>query len=145
MVVVRGYDVVRLAADCTLQELVIAWVAAAPNGCCRLDEEPLALEEDHQCPRLDEAQAELLKDVGPAQYIFDFLEHGMGEEEGETAGPPGVVDLGGEALRLGNGAPQEDLGVKNDAKLWQIAGPRRSLRQPRPPTDRGDDSERAPR
>jgi hypothetical protein len=69
----------------------------------------------------------------------------VGEKEGETAAPPGLVDLGGEAVRPGNGASQEDLGIKNDAKLWQLAGPRRSLQQPRPPTDRVDDSERVPR
>jgi hypothetical protein len=59
-IVVGRHNLVRSAADCTLQELVIAWVAAATDGWRRLDEEPLALEEDHQGPRLDEAQAELL-------------------------------------------------------------------------------------
>ena len=144
-IVVGRHDVVRSAADCTLQELVIVWVPAASDGWRRVDEESLALEENRQSPRLEEAQAELLKDVGPAQDIFDLLEDWVGEEEGETAGPPGVVDLGGEAIRPGDGASQEDLGVKNDAKLWQIAGPRRSLRQPRGPSDHVDGSVPAPR
>jgi len=107
-------------------------------------EESLALEENHQSPRLEEAQAEILKDVGPAQDIFDLLEDWVGEEEGKTTGPPGVLDLGGEAIRPCDGASQEDLGVKNEAKLWQIAGPRRLLRQPRPPSDLVDDSAPVP-
>jgi hypothetical protein len=88
------------------------------------------LGEHHQDPRLEEGETELLKHVGAAQDVFDLMEHRVGEEKSEASGPPGVVDLGGEAIRPGDGAPQEDLSIKNDAKLWQIAGPRRSLRQP---------------
>ena len=87
------------------------------------------MEEHRQGSRLEEGQTELLKHVGAAQDVFDLLQHRVGKKESEAAAPPGVVDLGGEAVRPGDGASQEDLGVKNDAKLWQIAGPRRSRRQ----------------
>jgi hypothetical protein len=90
----------------------------------------MTLEEHHQGPRLEKGQTELPKHIGAAQDVFDLVEHRVGKEKSEAPGPPGVVDLGGEAIRPGDGAPQEDLRIKNDAKLWQIAGPRRSPRQP---------------
>ena len=77
------------------RQLVAAWYPAVGTRpvsrgfMSGAGEESLALEENHQSPRLEEAQAELLKDVGPAQDIFDLLEDWVGEEEGKTTGPPG--------------------------------------------------------
>ena len=55
----------------------------------------------------------------------DFGEDGFGDEQDELLGAPRVVEPRREALGAGEGAPEEQLRVKNDLECGQRGAPRR--------------------
>lgn len=71
---------------------------------------------------MDGAQAELLKNLWSLEDTLKLFEDRFGKEEGELTVAPSVVDTRREALGFGDGASQEDLGVKNDSGCGRLGG-----------------------
>jgi hypothetical protein len=133
---VGAHDIVRQPCDCTLEELVVAWITAEAECGSRPDELGLSAKEHQQRAGSDWTGAELFKHLGTTQDILDFSDDGFGQQENEAVATPGPVDPCGQALGAGKGAAQENLRVKNDSESGQRGQPRRSRPQRRSQEDR---------
>lgn len=118
-------DAVGAAGDSALEELVVGGIAAEAEDDVGLDEPGPAPESDEHGAGLPRGDAELAQDVGPRGDGVDLGQDRLGDEQDELVGAPGLVDARGEALGAGEGAPQEDLRVKNDRERGQRRRPRR--------------------
>jgi hypothetical protein len=72
----------------------------------------------------DGSGTKLFKYRGATQDTLDLGSDGVGLQQNETVGTPGVVNLGGQTLGAGKGAAQENLRVKNDSGPGQRGRPR---------------------
>jgi hypothetical protein len=108
-------DIVCPPGDCTLEELVVAWITAEAECDSRLDELGLPAKEHQERAGSDWTGAELFKHLGTTQDVLDFSDDGFGQQENEAVATPGPVDPCSQALGAGKGAAQENLRVKNDS------------------------------
>lgn len=63
--------------------------------------------------------------MGQSRITIDLGEDRPGDEEDELVGAPGLVKSRRQALGAGEGAPEEQLRVKNDREREQRGSPRR--------------------
>ena len=80
--------------------------------------------DDHRA-RFARRHAELAQQFGARDDRLDLGEDRVGDEQSELTNAPGVVDARREALGAREGAPQQELRVKNDSGRGQRVPPRR--------------------
>ena len=117
--------VVGAPGDRALQELVVRGIAAHPDRDIGLDEHGMPPESTGHGASLAWGHAELSPELRARGHGVDFGEDRLGDEEDELVGAPRLVETRREALGAGEGAPQEQLRVKNDLDGGQRGSPRR--------------------
>ena len=117
--------VVGVPRNRALQELVVRRIAAHPDRDIGPDEHGATPESKRHGAGLARRHVELSPELRARGHRVDFGEDRLGDEQGELAGAPRLVDTSREALGAGEGAPQEQLRVKNDRERGQRGAPRR--------------------
>ena len=117
--------VVGAPGDRALQELVVRGIAAHPDRDVGPDEHGVPPESTGHGAGLAWGHAELSPELRARGHGVDFGEDRLGDEEDELVGAPRLVETRREALGAGEGAPQEQLRVKNDRERGQREAPRR--------------------
>lgn len=118
-------QVVGFAGHRALEELVVGGIPAHADRDLWTDEHRPAADPKQHRTGLAGRHAELSHDVRARSYRIELGEDRVGDKQDELVGAPRLVDTRREALGAGEGAPQEDLRVKNDLELGQCAPPRR--------------------
>ena len=93
---VSADKIVGAASGRALEELVVVRISALRDAGGWRDQGALPPEELDERGRFDRGYAELAKDLWATQHILHFGQDWLGERQGEAAGVPGRVDLGGD-------------------------------------------------
>lgn len=124
-VVVGADHVVGGPGDRALQELIVRGIPAHTDRDVGPDEHGAPPESKRHGAGLAWRHAEFSPELRARGHGVDFGEDRLGDEEDELVGAPRLVEPGREALGAGEGAPQEQLRVKNDRERGQRGPPRR--------------------
>jgi hypothetical protein len=124
-IAVGADHVVGAPGDGTLQELVVRGIAAHPDRDVGLDEHGASPESKRNGAGLAWSHAKFSPELRARGHSVDFGEDRLGDEEDELVSAPRFIESSCEALGAGEGAPQEQLRVKNDRERGQRGAPRR--------------------
>jgi hypothetical protein len=117
--------VVGAPGDRALQELIVRGIPAQPDRDVGPDEHGAPSEAKRHGAGFAGRHAELAPELRARGDRVDFGEDGFGDEQDELVGAPRLVEPGREALGAGEGAPEEQLRVKNNLECGQRGAPRR--------------------
>lgn len=118
-------NVVGAAGDRALQELVVGGIAAHPDRDIGPDEHGTPPESERDGAGLPWRHPGLSPERRACRHRVDLGEDRLRDHEDELVGAPGLVKSRRQALGAGEGAPEEQLRVKNDREREQRGSPRR--------------------
>lgn len=121
---VSADHVVGAPGDRALQELIVRGIPAHPDRDIGSDEHGTPPEPKRHGAGLAGRHAKLSPELRARGHDVDFGEDWLGDEEDELVGAPRLVEASREAQGAGEGAPQEQLRVKNDRERGQRGPPR---------------------
>ena len=116
---------VGAAGDRALEELVVGGLPTQTDRHLGLDQHGMTPEAHDHRARFARRHAELSQQFGARDDPLDLGEDRAGDEQGELTVAPGVVDARREALGAREGAPRQELRVKNGLGRGQRVPPRR--------------------
>jgi hypothetical protein len=122
---VGAHQVVGPAGYRAVEEFVVRGIPAHADRDFWADQDGATPDPKERRARLAGRDAELAHDIRARGDHVELGENRLGDEQDELVGAPRFVDAGGEALGPGEGAPQQDLSVKNGLERGQRGPPRR--------------------